>query len=257
LYDRFEDVYVPPIEYEEIEKNLKDHRCVFIIGTPEYGKTFTAIKLLWEYYKDGHITQYIDEGSEKASDIINKLGNLDKSLENNIIYLEDPVGKTKYKLNKEFEESIGTIMSGLGRINAFLIVTMREKIYNDFDPIGKKRIEEHVNKLNVGKRSYDYEKRKEMLLRWVSPIECKWVKIEELKNDVLEYIKNEIKLPTPLNIKDFASETADIITRDILEKKLDEISQRTPERFARDIEEMKERGEICRILFLCFLLVSL
>src|SRR5205823_100840 len=51
LYDRFEDVYVAPIEYEEIESNLKKYRCVFITGTPEYGKTYTAIKLLWEFYK--------------------------------------------------------------------------------------------------------------------------------------------------------------------------------------------------------------
>jgi hypothetical protein len=72
----------------------------------------------------------------------------------------------------------------------------------------------------------------------------------------LESIKNEVKLPTPLNIKDFASETADIITRDILEKKLDEISQRTSERFAKDIIEMEKRGDANKILFLCFPFIS-
>lgn len=51
LYDRFEEVYVPPIEYPEIEKTLKEYRCVFITGTAEYGKTYTSINLLWEYYE--------------------------------------------------------------------------------------------------------------------------------------------------------------------------------------------------------------
>jgi hypothetical protein len=174
LYDKFEDVYVLPIEYNEIEERLKESRCVFITGTAEYGKTYTAIKLLWEYYKSGYKPKYIEEGSSKeATDIIKKLINLDKkSLENSIIYFEDPVGKTKYEPNKEFEEYIGSIISGLDRLDMYLIVTMREEIYKEFDPIEKKRIGEYVNKLNIGKRSYNYEKRKEMLLRWASLVEC-------------------------------------------------------------------------------------
>jgi len=58
IYQRFDDVYVPPIEYDDIEKTLKEQRCVFIIGTAEYGKTFTAIKLMWDFHKK-HPANYL------------------------------------------------------------------------------------------------------------------------------------------------------------------------------------------------------
>jgi hypothetical protein len=127
IHYRFEDVYVPSNEYEEIEKILKEFRCVFITGSPEYGKTFTAIKLLWEFYKNSnYMPRYIEEGSKETNEIITKLVNQDKSLENSVIYIEDPVGKTEYRSDKQFEGSIGSIISGLGHLNANLIITMRE-----------------------------------------------------------------------------------------------------------------------------------
>jgi hypothetical protein len=83
-----------------MEKALKENRCIFIIGSPEYGKTHTAIKLLWEFYKNSNCKpRYIEAGSRddddiinKREDIITKLVNQDKSLENNVIYIEDPLG---------------------------------------------------------------------------------------------------------------------------------------------------------------------
>lgn len=154
VYDRFEDVYVAPIEYGEIEKTLKENRCIFIIGSPEYGKTYTAIKLLWEYYKDGYTPKFIEEGSKETNDMISKLVNQDKSLANNIIYIEDPVGRTEYRSNKQFEESIESIISGLGHLNADLVVTMREEIYQKFNPIGKEDLKKYIKKLNNANHSY-------------------------------------------------------------------------------------------------------
>jgi hypothetical protein len=66
---------------------------------------------------------------------------------------------------------------------------------------------------------------------------CKWFQDDNLRKAVLEYIENdETKLPTPLNIKDFASETvgnSDILNKEKLFEIIDSKSQRTPERFAR------------------------
>ncbi len=64
LYDRIDDLYVPPVEFEEIKKILKRDRFVIITGTPEYGKTYTAIRLLWEYYNDGYEPKWI-KGEEE------------------------------------------------------------------------------------------------------------------------------------------------------------------------------------------------
>jgi hypothetical protein len=117
IYDKFEDVYVPPIEYDQIQETLKRNRCILIIGTAEYDKTYTAINLLWEYCKSNHMPKYIEEGSIQAAEIIKKLKQIDESLKNAIIYLEDPVGKTEYRSNKELEESIGSIISALGNLD--------------------------------------------------------------------------------------------------------------------------------------------
>jgi hypothetical protein len=260
VHERFEDVYVPPIEYEEIEKNLKEFKCVFITGSPEYGKTYTSINLLWEYYKnDNHyIPMYVEEGSKDSTDIIRKLSELNEIIKHHIIYFEDPLGKTEYKSNKEFEESIDSIIDGLRTLDVYLIVTMREEIFQKFNPTGEIDPKKYVKKLNIGNNSYNFEKRKEMLLRWATVMKCTWLQDENSKNELLEAMRYEIILPTPLNIKDFAMATASHNV--IEEKELLEIlyskSQRTPTRFAREIEEMKEHEEIDKILLLCFLFIS-
>jgi hypothetical protein len=174
VHQKFEAVYVPPIEYEEIERTLKQSRCIFITGSPEYGKTFTTIKLLWDFYNNSNYRpSYIEEGSKETTDVITKLVHQDKSLENNIIYIEDPVGKTEYKSNKQFEEYIGSIISGLGHLNANLVITMREEIYLKFNPIGKANLKQYIKKLNIANHSYDYEKRKDKLLKWAAVMKCK------------------------------------------------------------------------------------
>jgi hypothetical protein len=267
IYQRFDDVYVAPTEYNEIEGTLRENNCVFITGTAEYGKTFTAIKLLWEYSKkDIPITpKYIpEEAKEESKDIIKKLKNQDEDLQNTVIYLEDPIGKYKYESNPEFESSFVDIFESLHDLNTYLIITSREEIYQQFHPIGgldtiTKNV---VKKLNIGKRSYDYEKREEMLLRWAAIYRCRWLEDDKLKNMIFEIIKNnDAKLSTPLNIKDFAYATRyensnaivlDSKKEEELIKTLDKKSERTPEVFAEEITEMEPE----KILFLCFLFVS-
>ncbi len=56
--------------------------------------------------------------------------------------------------------------------------------------------------------SYGHEKRKEMLSSWADAMNCKWSEDENLKKTVFETIKNESKLPTTLNIEQFAIATA-------------------------------------------------
>jgi CTP:molybdopterin cytidylyltransferase MocA len=262
VYDKFEDVYVTPIEYPEIEETLGGRdRCVFITGTAEYGKTYTSVNLLWQYYKDDdhYIPMYIEEGSKDSPDIIKKLVEQNKILKRRIIYFEDPVGKIEYKSNKEFEDSIDSIIDGLGSLDVYLIVTMREEIYQKFNPTGKIDSKRFVKKLNIGNHSYDYDKRSDMLLKWASVMKCNWLQNETSKNRILEAMEDEAILPTPLNIKDFAKAT-DESHNEIEEMELLDIlrtkSQRTPKSFAKEINEMMKQGEIYKILLLCFPFIS-
>jgi Trypsin-like peptidase domain len=87
-YKKIEDLYVAPKEYQEIESTLEDQRIVFITGSKEYGKTYTAIKLLWEYYRKGYKPKFIlEEQAEKLSHIINSLLG-DEKLKHHVIYFE-------------------------------------------------------------------------------------------------------------------------------------------------------------------------
>jgi hypothetical protein len=166
--------------------------------------------------------------------------------------------------NKQFEKSIGSIISGLGHLGLSLVITMREEIYQKFNPIGKEHLDKYIRKLNIANRSYDPNRRKDMLCRWATVMNCKWFQDENLREEVLDYIAyDETKLPTPLNIKDFASETAAAgngFDKSFDKQKLFEIINRkstsTPLWFARDIEEMHRHGEIDKILFLCFPFIS-
>jgi hypothetical protein len=94
---------------------------------------------------------------------------------------------------------------------------MREEIYQKFNPIEKADLKQYIKKLNIANHSYDSKKRQEMLLRWATVMSCQWIQDENLRKVVLEYIENDVtKLPTRLNIKDFASETA--VNGDFLNK---------------------------------------
>lgn len=58
-YSYIDEAYVYPSEYGEISSHLSSEKVVIITGTKEYGKTYTAIKLLLDYYKKGYEPVYI------------------------------------------------------------------------------------------------------------------------------------------------------------------------------------------------------
>ena len=69
-----DQVYVPPLEFEEISKTLEEKRIVIITGTPEYGKTYTAIYLMWKYYGRGFKPEWIRGGDrDKRLNVRNRL----------------------------------------------------------------------------------------------------------------------------------------------------------------------------------------
>jgi hypothetical protein len=120
LYKWISELYIPPLEYEGIKDVLKERRIVIITGEQEYGKTYTALRILWEFYnKDPRYQlkyiqnkpKYIQNRQEE--DIIQALQRIDKKLDNSIIYFEDPFGKTFYENNKQFQDNVGRIIDNL------------------------------------------------------------------------------------------------------------------------------------------------
>jgi hypothetical protein len=256
LYDRIDEVYVPPSEYEDIAKTLKENRILFITGTPEYGKTYTAVRLLWDYYKRGYEPRWIRGGNKtERNEVGRKLEDIGSELKHGrIIYFEDPFGQIEYEERYGLERGIGTIKDSVRQVEgAYVIITSREEVFKEFkkEKPSVKELKEFEEKLNIKKPSYNYEKREEILLNWAEGENCKWLRNEKLKNLVLESMKDEKILPTPLSIKNFARATFDVEDEDELKREIKEKSVETAKAFAKEIKNMTDD----KILFLSLLYI--
>src|SRR5688500_1309444 len=92
-FQKIDDLYVPPMEYNEIIECLEKNKIVFITGPAEYGKTYSAINILNEYYKKGYDPKYIYTRNEhEKATIREKLYTIESLLPHSIIFLEEPFG---------------------------------------------------------------------------------------------------------------------------------------------------------------------
>ena len=256
-YWRIDEVYIPPAEYEDIREMLKKENIVFITGTQEYGKTYTAVRLMWEFYNEGYEPVWIKGQEEiERKTVRQRLEEIRAELRpHRIIYFEDPFGRTKYEKRDGLEKEIGTIIECVRRSDDFyVIITSREEVFKEFEKemLSKRDIREFEKSLNLRTPSYDYEGRKELLFKWAESEGCIWLEDEDLRDSVLESMKKEEILPTPLRINIFAFDTAKANTRDQLEEKIKEKSEEVAMAFASEIKKMSDD----KILFLSFLFVS-
>ena len=251
-YGRIDEVYVPPLEYEDMAETLKEKRFVFITGTPEYGKTYTAVRLMWEYYNSGYEPRWIGEPAER-DEVRETLENMCAELKSrHIIYFEDHFGKKEYVRRDDLERKIGILIDTVRQVeDVYVILTSREEVFKEFKKkkSSEKDLKEFEKKLNIKKPSYDYEKRKEILLSWAEAENCKWLGNERLKEFVLESIEDDKILPTPMNIRAFAKATFDKEEESVLKEEIKEKSKETANVFAEEIEHMTYD----KILFLSFL----
>ena len=256
-YWRIDEVYIPPVEYEDIREMLKKENIVFITGTQEYGKTYTAVRLMWEFYNEGYEPVWIKGGEKiERNTVRQRLEEIRAELRpNRIIYFEDPFGKTEYEKRDGLEKEIGMIIECVRRSDDFyVIITSREEVFKEFEKemLSKRSVREFEKSLNLRTPSYDYEGRKELLFKWAESEGSTWLGNEDLRNSVLESMKKEEILPTPLRIKIFAFDTVKANTREQLEEKILEKSQEIAMAFSSEIKNMSKD----KILFLSFLFVS-
>jgi hypothetical protein len=260
-YEKIDELYVQPNNYDEIKRSLEEDKILFLTGTREYGKTYTAVHLLWEYYKNkGYEPIWFKGADEKEErrDVRKKFANVEEYLKpHNIIYFEDPFGKTEYEVNVDegIIRNIATIIETVENTeDTYAIITSREEVFKEFEHkiIAEVDLKKYEKKLSV-KTPYSYEKRKEMVLKYAEIMGCKWHENEELRKTVLEAIKDDRKLPTPLNIEQFAIATAKkSLEKDNLIEKLEAKSIETAKSFAEEIKSMS----IDKILFLSFPFIS-
>src|SRR5207244_6584385 len=129
------------LKYHEIKSALKRDSIVFITGTKEFGKTFTPVSLLYEYFKEGAYQprwvherkqQWSPEGAdpEELARIMHDEGYIKP---HQIVYFEDPFGKTKYERSSNLGNYIASIIVSIqGLKDAYVIITSRE-VFKEFE----------------------------------------------------------------------------------------------------------------------------
>lgn len=258
LIDR---VFIPPDGYEEIKKTLERDRIVFISGTAGYGKTYTTLKLLWEYFNKDYTPKWISgkDGLERRN-VRDKLAYIESQLESNhILYFEDPFGKAEYERRDDLKERIWHIINTVkNKENVFVIITSRKDVFEEFEKetYSVEEIKKFEQELNILQPAYDTKKRLNILTSWAAEKGCNWLKIEELKNFVCKSIENKEILPTPLSIYDFVEATIHITNKRVLKEKLYKYSGSTGKAFADEIIGLYNIGRKDRVTLLSLISIS-
>ncbi len=254
-------IFVPPDEFDEIKERLEKDRIIFITGTAGYGKTYTAIKLLWDWYNKGYIPEWIEGKEPKNREVVReKLANIDAILKpHHIIYFEDPFGKTEYERRDDLKERINNIISSVkNKSDVYIIITSRTDIFNEFEKssYSVEEVHEFEKELNILKPSYGYEKRKTILERWAEEKGCEWLRDERQKEIILDLLKSKEFLPTPLSIHDFVEATVKTKGEKDIRQKIEAYSNAVEKAFADEIKGLYYSGRADRVLFLSFIFVS-
>lgn len=255
VYDRIDKLYVPPAEFKGIKDSLEKNKILFLTGPPEYGKTYTSLRLLWEYFNEGYTPLWI-RGGEKNQRVCvrNKLYNIEKELNSHYIYyFEDPFGTFEYEAEESLEKELTTILEvAKNAEDVYIIITSKNGIFEELKSKSSylNELKKYEKRLGVEDNIYNVDSKKQILFNWAKIRECKWLENDDQRNLIFEHLKDEFF--TPLKIKNFCRKTHNVIDIEILVKCLERESEETSINFANDVKRMSDDKK----LLMSFLFIS-
>lgn len=155
-YELIDQLYVKPREYYEMSRILETKHVLVITGDPGIGKTYTAIRLLFDYFKEGYRPTWYYGLSKDDRDLQEKqLLSLEPESKN-IVYIEDPFGRTVFENREELKTLFSNLVDRFIACKAKLIITSREEVFKTFkkEVLSGDRLEEFKMELNVRHPSY-------------------------------------------------------------------------------------------------------
>ena len=250
-YRWIDRIFVPPVEYKSMIESLEKHKVVFLIGDPEIGKTYTAVRLLWEYYCKGYAPIWHSGSEISHRERVRQVMSDLEIPDNSVVYLEDPFGRIKFEDREELRRGIGMFINGIQTLDARVIVTSREEPFKEFEK--EKLSQSDIRKLSIEmdlkKPSYSDEKKKEILLNWAKASDCQWLRQKELEAFVIE--EGLKRLKTPLSLMDLTHVSKDYTDQSLINKLIEEKSKETRKAFAEEIMNMtKEKVMFLSIVYM-------
>ena len=193
-YRKMKDLFEPPYHYDEMKQKLEKHGVLLILGEPHLGKTYTALNLLYDFYVKGFDVVYKDEiyRREWQWEMMYRWEDLLKP--NTVVYFEDPFGKTDPENVQIFRSELKRIIVRIQNSESIVIITSRLNIFKEIgDPNEFPMIVELMKK----DTSYDLEKRKRIINRYVAVYRPLWQKLlnQAIGKSLIEYIASELTEP--------------------------------------------------------------
>lgn len=204
-YNRIDDLFVPPKEYQEIVESLNKNNLVFIIGDAGIGKTYTAVKLLKTYFEQGYEPIWLVGLEKEEREIQRRFLNEFKPQDKQIIYIEDPFGRTVFERRDTLFQVFTPLIERISEFDCKIIITSRKEVFEKFtqESLLENELVSLKKELNVRNPSYDENKLKQ-IFNSLAPIFCDWY----LKEDYIQIVNKSIdskKITTPLAIRDLCS----------------------------------------------------
>ena len=192
--------YVKPKEYDEMCCLLEKENVLLITGDPGIGKTYTAIRILQEYYHQGyHTTWFYGMAKEDREEQKEHLLNFEPQ-EKDIVYLEDPFGRTVFENREELKTLFANWVEKFRACKAKLIITSRAEVFKQFEQevLSGEKLEAFQKELNVRKPSYSKQDLKEIARLYIKEL-TSWFDKEEFVNAIYRGIDSG-QLISPLMI---------------------------------------------------------
>jgi hypothetical protein len=243
IYRLIDSIFVPPNDYQKILEVLETRRIAFLIGDPEIGKTYTALRILWEYYQKGRqpICYSGAEFTERRA--IRRVMAECNIPVNSVIYFEDPFGKIRFEDREDLRRQIGSFLDRVLSSNSIAIISSREEIFRQFEreKISNDSLDAFTVEMLLMKPSYSPAKMDSILSLWAREFGCVWLENESahaIIRQAIEYLR------TPLSLRDFAlaskncRELADVIP--LINKKAIDMKQA----FAEEISTLPDAKKL-------------
>ncbi|PIQ23923.1 hypothetical protein COW64_21605 [bacterium (Candidatus Blackallbacteria) CG18_big_fil_WC_8_21_14_2_50_49_26] len=245
-YEKIDDFFVKPKEFDSIVQKLIKSKIVFIIGDPGIGKTYTAVKILSEFYSKGYEPAWYTGLEREEREAQRKTLNEFQPKNRQVIYFEDPFGRTSFERREALYQVFNPLIEKLEHLDSLVIVTSRKEVFEQFirESLSNSELLKFKEEMSIVKPSYSHESLK-TILNNLAVNRCDWFDNPDALSLVYRAIQDNL-LPTPLSIKHLVNASDHINT----ESELDTLIQQRRTESARVFAQEFSALSISEKLFL-------
>lgn len=198
-------VFVPPAQYDRAIEILERDHVVCLFGDPHMGKTYCAIRILWEYFSGKGYDPYWQRVASPMTAQTLNFAELTRI--GTIVYIEDPFGRTgpAEDIDSIIRE-VRHLIIDAERKDVRIVITSRSAVF-------RTAVADRLNPFIVTlsqellvDKSYDQASLERIVDHYLSYMTPAWALTGD-RAAIIRVVAD--KLPAPHNIKEFVAATRD------------------------------------------------